>query len=62
MRRGDRRMSDGAVWVAKCWECGWSSPSCESEGSARYWVGWHGIYVGCPVGAVRTMRTSEVSA
>jgi len=55
-------MSDGAIWVAKCWECGWVSPSCETESSAHYWVGWHAIEYGCPVNTVRPLRTSEVSS
>lgn len=55
-------MSDGAVWIARCWRCGWSSPSCETEGSAHYWVGIHAVEAGCPVGEVRAMLTSEVSA
>jgi hypothetical protein len=55
-------MSDGAVYVARCFECGWESPHCETEGSATYWVGWHAIYDGCPINTVRSIRTSEVSA
>lgn len=54
-------MSDGAVWVAKCWECGWVSPGCDTERSAHYWVGSHAIVAGCPINTVRTLRTSEVS-
>jgi len=50
------------VHVAKCWECGWSSPECESEAAAWYWVGSHAISAGCPINTVRTLRTSEVES
>jgi hypothetical protein len=50
----------GEIFVAKCWECGWESPCCGTEGSAMYWVGFHAINNGCPVNTVRTIQTSEV--
>ena len=50
------------VFVAKCWECGWSSPGCATERAAHYWVGIHAIRAGCPVNRVRPLKTSEVSA
>jgi len=49
-------------WFAKCWECGWESPACESERAAYYWVGSHAISSGCPINTVRPIKSSEVSA
>jgi len=60
MQRRDSRMSE--VHMAKCWECGWESPMCDTEGAATYWVGFHAIRNGCPINTVRSIRTSEVSA
>jgi hypothetical protein len=54
-------MSDGAIHIAKCWECGWRSPAVDTPGSAELYAGWHAIAAGCPVGMVRALRTSEVS-
>lgn len=55
-------MSDGAIHVAKCWHCGWSSPPSESAGSAELYAGWHAIEYGCPIGRVQAIRTSEVES
>jgi len=55
-------MAEGAIHVAKCWRCGWSSPAASSAGSAELHAGWHAIEYGCPIGEVQTIRTSEVSA
>jgi hypothetical protein len=52
-------MSDGAIHIAKCWRCGWSSPPTETTSNAELFAGWHAIEFGCPVGMVRTIRTSE---
>lgn len=54
-------MAEGSVHIAKCWECRWSSPVTESAGSAELHAGWHAIECGCPIGRVRTIRTSEVA-
>jgi hypothetical protein len=54
-------MSDGAVHIAKCWACGWSSPPTETASSAELHAGWHAIGYGCPIGEVQTICTSEVS-
>ena len=48
--------------VAKCWRCGWRSPYVDSEAVSELYAGWHAIHAGCPIGEVRTLLTSEVTA
>lgn len=55
-------MSSGPVHVAKCWACGWSSPVTETSSAAELFAGTHAIEFGCPIGRVRTIRTSEVES